>query len=137
MPNNPAKYEVLITQYLRSILDISELCSGHEFSSLDYDGRFCILSLMAWLWELCGNFFSLLWFSGAPSDMETIPQFFARVGKKHNWVDQGEMKALLNNLFKKEIRVVKVFKELLEDIVGGLQLSMAMRKDLQEELKCM
>ena len=24
MPNNPAKYEVLIKQYLRSILDISE-----------------------------------------------------------------------------------------------------------------
>ena len=62
---------------------------------------------------------------------------------KHNWTDVGRMKAVLNNLFKREIRVVKVFKELWEDSVGGqklqteLQLSMAMRKDLQEELKCM
>ena len=34
MPNNPAKYEVLVKQYLRSILDISELKEMIEMSSV-------------------------------------------------------------------------------------------------------
>ena len=70
-----------------------------------------------------------------------MQQFLARVGKKHNWTDQGRIRAFLNSLFKKEIRVVTVLKELWEDIVGKLpselHLSMGMRKDLEEELKCM
>ena len=73
---------------------------------------------------------------------ETIQQLLDRVGKKHNWTDQGRIKAVLKSLIKKEIRVVEVFKVLWEDIVGRqklqseLQLPMSMRKDLEEELKC-
>ena len=71
-----------------------------------------------------------------------MQQLLARVGKKHNWTDQGRIKAVLKSLMKKEIRVVEVFKALWEDIVGRqklqseLQLPMDMRKDLEEELKC-
>lgn len=79
---------------------------------------------------------------GAPSDRETMQQFLTRVGKKHNWTDQGRIKAILKILMKTEIRIVKVFKALWEDTVGRqkllskLQLPIGMRKDLDEELKC-
>ena len=71
-----------------------------------------------------------------------MQQFLTRVGKKHNWTDQGKIKAILKILMKTEIRIVKVFKASWEDTVGRqkllskLQLPIGMRKDLDEELKC-
>jgi len=74
---------------------------------------------------------------GAPSDRETVQQFLARVGKKHNWTDQGSMKAVLTGLSQKEIHVVKVLKALWEDIKSELQLLIGSKIDLEEELKRM
>lgn len=70
-----------------------------------------------------------------PSDAESVEQFIARLEKKYNWTNQGRKKALLEDLRKKDITIVKVLKKLWNEIKSELKLSIGMKIGLEEEIK--
>ena len=72
--------------------------------------------------------------AGASSGAETLDQFFARLKKKYNWTDQGQMKQVVSDLRSKEINTVKALKELWEDVRPELPLSIGMKRCLEEEI---
>lgn len=72
---------------------------------------------------------------GASSDVVTVEQFFAHLKTKHHWTHQGKMKAVLEDLRRKEINTVKALKELWDDVKSELPLSTGMKKIMEEEIK--
>lgn len=74
---------------------------------------------------------------GATTGVETVEQFFARLQKKNNWTDQGKIKAVLEYLKTEEIKTVKVFKDMWEDIKSDMPLSLGMKIALEEEMRRM
>ncbi|KAL9963876.1 hypothetical protein ACROYT_G027429 [Oculina patagonica] len=73
--------------------------------------------------------------TGVPSGAESVEQFLARLEKKYNWTNQGRKKALLEDLRKKDITIVKVLKKLWNEIKSELKLSIGMKIGLEEEIK--
>ena len=65
----------------------------------------------------------------------TVEQFFARLKRKYHWTDQGKTKAVLADLYRKEINTVKALKELWDDVKSELPLSAGMEKIMEEEIK--
>ena len=67
--------------------------------------------------------------------MVTVEQFFARLKIKHHWTDQGNTRAVLEDLRRKEINTVKALKEIWDDVKSELPLSAGMEKIMDEEIE--